>query len=141
MKKICFILACLVLPLLMSCERNYYEDNLFSADYDIRTSDWTSTGSSYMAVLDVREITREVCRTGSVQCFLVYDDGSQAPLPMQRYLSYEYTTDAGTTETGYYSKMIDFEYTTGTVNIFYQMSDFYYETRPEAIRVRVIVHY
>lgn len=142
MRKICFFLTCLVLPLLMSCERTVVYDGMFSADYDIRTDNWVWQGSHYSATLDVKEITREVCRSGGVQCFLVYDDASQAPLPMQRYLSYEYPTEEGSTATAYYSKMIDFEYSVGTVNIYYQISDFYYEyeTAPEAIRVRVVVH-
>ena len=141
MKKICFLLLCIALPFLASCDRSYYEDSLYSAEYDIRSGDWVSQGSYYSVALDVREITRQVCKTGSVQCFLVYDDGSQACLPMQRYLSYEYTNDAGQNEVGYYSKMIDFEYSIGTVNIYYQLSDLYYPERPEAIRVRVVVHY
>ena len=141
MKKICFLLFCVALPFLVSCERNYYEDSLYSAEYDIRSSDWTAQDSYYTVALDVKEITKQVCKTGSVQCFRIYDDGSQACLPMQRYLSYEFTNDAGQKEVGYYSKMIDFEYSIGTVNIYYQLSDLYYPERPEAIRVRVVVHF
>ena len=40
MKRICFLLFCVALPFLASCERNYYEDSLYSAEYDIRSSDW-----------------------------------------------------------------------------------------------------
>ena len=142
MKKIAFILCCLILPLLMSCNREYVYDGMYSAEYNIRSGDWTDAGDYFTVALDVKEITREVCRTGSVQCFLLYDDGSQACLPMQRYLSYEYVDSVtGKTEVGYYSKMIDFEYSVGTVNIYYQMSDFYYEEIPEAISVRVVVHH
>ena len=141
MKKIAFILCCLILPLLMSCNREYVYDGMYSAEYEIRSSDWTDAGDYFTVALDVKEITREVCRTGSVQCFLLYDDGSQACLPMQRYLSYEYTNDAGQTEQGYYSKMIDFEYSRGTVGVFYQNSDYFYEVGPEAMTIRVVIHY
>ena len=141
MKKLLIFLGCIALPILMSCDREVEYDQMYSAEYDIRSSDWAWVDSYYTVALDVKQITRQVCSTGSVQCFIVYSDGSQACLPLQRYLSYEYTDDTGQTATGYYSKMIDFEYGVGTVNIFYQMSDFYYEESPEAIRIRVVVHY
>ena len=142
MKKICILLGCLVLPFLVSCERNYItQDALYSVEYDLRPGDWTAMDEYYTVALDVKEITRQVCQSGSVQVFLVYEDGSQACLPMQRYLSYEYTDDAGQTGVGYYQKMIDFEYSVGTVNLFYTMSDFYYEEYPEKMTVRVVVHH
>ena len=141
MKKLCFILSCLVLPLLVSCGNEYVYDGMYSAEYDIRSGDWVAGDTFYSVALDVREITREVVRNGSVQCFLVYSDGSQTCLPTQRFFSYEYTNDqTGLTETEYYSKMIDFEYSVGTVTIFYQLSDMYYPERPEAICIRVVVH-
>lgn len=140
MKKICFILCCLVLPLAMSCVRS--TDRMYSTLYDIRSNDWTEQDTYYSVALDVQEITKQVCNYGSVQCFLVYEDGSQACLPLSRYLSYEYTNnETGQTETGYYQQMIDFEYSVGTVGIFYQNSDFFYDAKPEAMSIRVVVHY
>ena len=132
MKKICFILGCFILPFLASCQQEYIQqDNLYSVEYDLRPGDWTAMDTYYSATLDVKEITKSVCRNGTVQCFLIYEDGSQSCLPMTRYLSYEYVNEeTGATETGYYQKMIDFEYSVGTVNLFYTMSDFYYEQYP-----------
>ena len=139
MKKICLMLCCVVLPLLVSCVKS--TDRMYSTLYDIRATDWTEQDGYYSVTLDVEEITRQVVNYGSVQCFRVYDDGTQACLPLQRYLSYTYTVDGGTTETGYYSQMIDFEYNIGTVAVFYQTSDYFYETGPEAMTIRVVVHY
>ena len=139
MKKICLMLCCVVLPLLVSCVKS--TDRMYSTLYDIRASDWTQVEDYYSVTLDVEEITRQVVNYGSVQCFRVYDDGTQACLPLQRYLSYQYAVDGGTTETGYYSQMIDFEYNIGQVAVFYQTSDYFYETGPEAMTIRVVVHY
>lgn len=133
------MLCCLVLPFVMSCTRS--TDRMYSTLYDIRSSDWSEQDGYYSVLLDVEEITQQVCNYGSVQCFRVYEDGSQACLPLQRYLSYEYTTEAGTTETRYYQQMIDFEYSPGTVGVFYQNSDYLYEVGPEAMCIRVVVHY
>jgi hypothetical protein len=143
MKKIFILLGCMILPFLVSCERQYIQqDALYSVEYDLRPGDWTAMDTYYTVALDVKEITKSVCANGSVQVFLVYEDGSQACLPMTRYLSYEYVDEAtGDTMTGYYQKMIDFEYTVKTVNLFYTMSDFYYEEYPEKMRVRVVVHF
>ena len=143
MKKICFILGCFILPFLASCQQEYIQqDSLYSVEYDLRPGDWQAMDTYYTVALDVKEITKSVCANGSVQVFLVYEDGSQACLPMTRYLSYEYVDEAtGETMTGYYQKMIDFEYTVKTVNLFYTMSDFYYEEYPEKMRVRVVVHF
>lgn len=141
MKKICILLCCFVLPFLASCDREYVYDGMYSSEYDLRPGDWTDMGDYYTVALDVKDITKQVCKTGSVQCFILYDDGSQACLPLQRYLSYEYdNANTGQKETGYYQKMIDFEYSVGTVNLFYQTSDFYYEEYPEKMRIRVVVH-
>ena len=124
----------------MSCVRS--TDRMYSTLYDIRSNDWTEQDTYYSVALDVQEITKQVCNYGSVQCFLVYEDGSQACLPLSRYLSYEYTNnETGQTETGYYQQMIDFEYSVGTVGIFYQNSDFFYDAKPEAMSIRVVVHY
>lgn len=143
MKKICFILGCFILPFLASCQQEYIQqDNLYSVEYDLRPGDWTAMDTFFSATLDVKEITKSVLRNGTVQCFLVYEDGSQACLPMTRYLSYEYENEGtGTTETAYYQKMIDFEYSVGTVNVYYSMSDFYYEQYPEKMTIRVVIHY
>ena len=143
MKKICFILGCFILPFLASCQQEaIQQDSLYSVEYDLRPGDWQAMDTYYTVALDVKEITKSVCANGSVQVFLVYEDGSQACLPMTRYLSYEYVDEAtGDTMTGYYQKMIDFEYTVKTVNLFYTMSDFYYEEYPEKMRVRVVVHF
>ena len=143
MKKICFILGCFILPFLASCQQEYIQqDNLYSVEYDLRPGDWTAMDTFFSATLDVREITKSVLHNGTVQCFIVYEDGSQACLPMTRYLSYEYVNEeTGTTETAYYQKMIDFEYSVGTVNVYYSMSDFYYEQYPEKMTIRVVIHY
>ena len=91
MKKLVYILFCVFVPMLASCDRRViYEDNLYSAIYDIGTNDWTylekATGEPYLAVtLTLKEITKQVCETGSVQCFRVYSDGTQACLPFQTY--------------------------------------------------------
>ena len=139
MKKICLMLCCAVLPLLMSCVKS--TDRMYSTMYEIRSSDWSMQDGYYSVLLDVEEITQQVCNYGSVQCFRVYEDGSQACLPVQRYLSYEYAVDGGAKETGYYQQMVDFEYYIGTVAVFYQTSDYFYETEPEAMRIRVVIHY
>ena len=94
MKKICFILGCFILPFLASCQQEYIQqDNLYSVEYDLRPGDWTAMDTYYSATLDVKEITKSVCRNGTVQCFLIYEDGSQSCLPMTRYLSYEYVNE------------------------------------------------
>ena len=139
MRKICFILCCLVLPLLLSCERNYYEDNLYSAQYEVPADAWSAVDDSYFSVvLDVKEITKQVCQYGSVQCFLVYDNGSQACLPLQRYIA---DTESVPGQVLYYQEQIDFEYSVGTVNVFYTSSDFLYKERPGKMWFRVVVHY
>ena len=138
MKKVFFILGCLILPFLVSCQREYIQqDALYTVDFDLRPGDWTAVDNYYSVALDVKAITRQVLNDGTVQCFLVYDDGSQACLPLTRYLSF--IDDDG--NTGYYQKLIDFEFSVGTVNLFYTTSDFYYDEYPEKMRVRVVVHY
>lgn len=142
MKKVFFLICILFVPLLESCEKEVIYDSTYSATYDLRPGDWTSGDGYFTVALDVREITRAVCKTGSVQCFIVYDEGTQSCLPVQRYLSYDYDNpDTGMKEIGFYQKMIDFEYSEGVVNLFYTISDFYYESYPEAMTIRVVVHY
>lgn len=142
MKKIFILLGCMMLPFLVSCEREYIQqDALYSVEYDLRPGDWTLVDQGvkkyYTVALDVREITRQVCENGSVQCFLMYDGGSQICLPTTRYNDGE--ADNG--DTVFYQELIDFEYSVGTVNLFYTTSDFIYGGYPEKMRVRVVVHY
>ena len=143
MKKICIILGCLILPFLVSCQREYVQpDALYSLEFDLRPGDWTAMGDCFQVDLDVKEITRKVCQTGSVQCFLVYEDGTQASLPMQRFLSAEVENpETGEKSVVYYQKQIEFEYAVGVVSLFYTFSDFYYEGYPERMTVRVAIHY
>ena len=145
MKKLVYILFCVFVPMLASCDRRViYEDNLYSAIYDIGTNDWTylekATGEPYLAVtLTLKEITKQVCETGSVQCFRVYSDGTQACLPFQTYRKW---TDETTGQEITFQDQFDFEFNVGAVYLYYTTSDFDYpDTEPDPIRIRVVVHY
>lgn len=136
-----FFAACLLLTA-VSCEKEVIYDSTVTRTYDIMSRNWKATEDGFSVILDVPEITRDVLDYGSVQCFIIYPDGAQTCLPAQRYLSYEYVDETtGKKNVGYYQKLIDFEYNLGEVNVYYTMSDFYYETNPEELTVKVIVHY
>ena len=109
-------------------------------DYDVRSSQWQLWGDAYCASLDVAAITRDVVMNGNVQvsrCYPGdrYGDDVWTPLPAMRVEAVE-GNDGGDY---FFTTYTDYEWTTGTVNIFVTTSDLYTEDVPGDMSFRVYI--
>lgn len=124
-------LALLSLP---SCNKDYYiqEDGvqMKHIDYTVYNTDWVKEeqpGGGYLlsVKLDVPQITRDVVNYGSVTVSrrLVDNSGNTfwTPLPVVRAESENY----GTEDELLYSTYLDYEWTAGSVYVYFTATDFY----------------
>ena len=141
--KIIFLFLLAAILSLTGCTEKVFvpADNVVTYDYDVRSNQWQLWGDSFMATLDVRDITRYVVTNGNVtvsRCYPGENNGVDiwTPLPCIR-------TDVTTGSDGgdyYYTTFIDYEWTVGTVNIFVTTSDLYTGDRPGDMSFRVFIH-
>ncbi len=118
-------------------------------DLQINQDEWaysnTDNNNYFYATFNVEQLTNEVYNNGEVNVYREYDTGTdkatQAQLPQTRYV--EYLVNDSTQTWGFYCEHVDYEYSTGTITIFYTASDFDYELNtqfvPDAMHFRAVL--
>ena len=147
-----FLFAIAAVAMLSSCTKDVFiEDNsmqLSHYDYSVRNSDWelveSNEGGYYLFTsLSVPEITRNVANYGTVTVSWGQkgDDGNMVwtPLPAVRVHALDYATE----NEYYYSTFLDYEWSVGTVNIFFTASDLFVENASNwpNLKLRVTILY
>lgn len=94
-------------------------------DYEIRNSNWSHTwqwtGDSYVCIISIPQLTRQVYDDGIVMVFHEWNDNGtwrQQPLPQSIPM-----IDGDVL----FTEHIDFDYFIGGIRIFFTISDFHYE--------------
>ena len=139
-KSLFFVLAAAIL--FAGCGQDVFVDGteMSMYDYDVRSNQWQLWGDAYCATLDVPAITRRIVDHGNVQVSRCYPGyGAEAdiwtPLPSMRVE----VTEGADGGDYYFTTFVDYEWTTGTVNIFVTTSDLYTQDRPGDMSFRVII--
>ena len=132
MKNICRIIMVAVLAVsAASCTKEYITEEYYNGvtseilSLKIDPNEWTQSndGMFFSATFKVPSITQQACDEAIINVYRVYPDGVQAPLPSVRLMG-------GTDDIGNFvnwTESIDYEFTAGSLTIFYTVSDFYYD--------------
>ena len=98
-------------------------------DLEADNSHWVSDNGAYYATFDVPELTRNAYDNGMVNCYAEFNTGTsnayQEVLPFT-YFQYDKNTETG--EEFYWSRLLDYDYTVGSLTIYYTNNDFNYTT-------------
>lgn len=103
----------------------------------------------FFATVDMPEITKDVFNKGVVKMYRTYSfnstGASQIELPYVRHNEYPFVSADGQQEWGFYTETIDYQFSVGTLTIYYTASDFDYEIdttwAPDAMQFRCVVMY
>lgn len=130
------LLALAAAALLSSCTKRYYTveegTQMSHFDFSIKSNDWLledAEGGGYLlsVKLDVPAITREVVDYGTITVARRLSDGKGniywTPLPCVRAESIDY----GTSDEYLYSTYLDYEWTVGSVYVYFTATDLYVE--------------
>lgn len=103
----------------------------------------------FFATVDMPEITLTAFREGLVKMYRVFDfsgqklGATQMEMPYTRHNEYKWGTAPD--ERALYTETVDYEYSVGSISIFYTASDFDYEYdlkfQPETMQFRCIIMY
>ena len=156
MKKYLMFALVLCSALLVSCRGPQGEpgrDGLVNSkviDIQINQNEWQYSNQDnnnyFYGVINVPELTWNIYNNGIVKVYREYNTGtnnaSQIELPYVK-LNEVAVTDNGNTQWVFYTETVDYEFTQGSVTIFYTASDFDYELNttfvPEQMHFRLIM--
>ena len=113
------------------------QSNIISFTMNISQDGWMysnlENNNFFWASFDMPEITEDVFDNGLIKIYRTYDFTSANPvqieLPNVRQAEYQISGD----DWGFYTEVIDYEISIGSVTIFYTASDFDYELNEEFI--------
>lgn len=105
---------------------------------DVPSGSWKEFDGYLCSTVSVKQLTEFICNEGMVQAYIVYADGSQTILPATRYCSYLNDNN----EPVYYQRLIDFEFSVGKVDLYYNITDFYYgDDWPDNMQLRLVLQW
>lgn len=142
------ILLALSAFVLSSCQQKIITEHpVSSVLITVKQGDWNysyqDNNNYFYASVDMPEITGHVFDKGIVKMYRVYDfkgsNPSQVEMPYVRLKE----TSIGGGNWAFYTETVDYEYTIGSLNIYYTASDFDYEIDetfvPETMQFRCVV--
>lgn len=112
--------------------------NISTVDLKVNAADWQwdSNGKYFYAQFPVNQITEEIYDYGTIACYREYNYGTknayQISLPEVKHIETE--VDGAPY---YYQQTIDYSFGVGFVEIVLTISDYFYETSPEAMNFRL----
>ncbi len=121
--------------------------NVIAFTMNVDSDGWMYSGlennNYFWAVFDMPEITEDVFDYGLIKIYRTYDYWTDNPvqleLPQVRQAEYQISGD----NWGFYTEVIDYEISIGSVTIFYTASDFDYELDeafiPDAMQFRCVI--
>jgi outer membrane lipoprotein-sorting protein len=118
--------AAIMIVFLSSCQQNdpvsqVVEPYTFSKDYTVNYQDWQQgnddeSGMYYYKTFKESSLTQYIFDNGTMQAFLMYNDGTLSPLPFN-----DYWVEDGT---GYmYTEQITCEFVPGSITFIVKSSD------------------
>ena len=150
MKKYLFICLMAVVGLVMvSCNSNAPRLNKMTIDLAVEKSQWEfdNTVNMFYCHFDVPQLTSDIYNYGEVSVNREYNSGTskayQVALPETSYKVEEEVVGDSVTNVYYYAQHIDYLYGPKYVEIFYTISDYFYEDgfKPEAMLFRLQMTY
>ena len=144
---------------MVSCTYNYPSENGCTCDpsshlnkktifLNVSQNQWEFDNSVNMFYchFDVPELTKAVYDNGEISIHHEYNSGTnnayQVALPETMYQSEDIDNGDGTYSTVYYQQHIDYAFGIGFVEVFFTISDFYYEGfTPVAMQFRLQMTY
>ncbi|MBQ9339819.1 MAG: hypothetical protein IJS13_05745 [Paludibacteraceae bacterium] len=156
MKKYLILSLVVFSSLLISCRGPQGEpgrDGLVNSkiiDIQINQNEWVYAGQNdnnyFYGTISVPELTWDIYNNGIVKMYREYNtntpNASQIELPFVKLNETPVTVD-NNTQWVFYTETVDYEFTQGSVTIFYTASDFDYELNttfvPEAMHFRLVI--
>lgn len=143
---------------LSSCRKEYYpteivyEDqlNIKNIEINVKQKNWAYSNEDnnnyFYATVDMPEITPDVFKTGMIKMYRTYFSGtnnaSQVEMPYTNLAEYPIS---GTSDWGFYTEHVYYEFAVGTMTIYYMASDFDYELDtsfiPQDMSFRCVIMY
>lgn len=107
---------------------------------------WTFSGLNdnnyFMASVKVPELTETIFDGGIIKMYRTFDydtkDATQIEMPYVRLKEFY---EEGNPEPYRYAEVLDYDFGIGTVNIYFTVSDFFYDVKPEAMLFRCVLMY
>ena len=96
----------------------------------------------FVAQVKVPELTEDIFDGGIIKMYRTYDydtrDAIQIEMPYVRPREFY---EEGNPEPFRYTEVVDYDFGIGYINIYFTVSDFYYEVKPEAMTFRCVLMY
>lgn len=114
---------------------------------NVFTDDWVKTNDKdnnyYYATVDMPEITKDIFEGGVIKMYRVFDYDTSDPVQVEMPFTRHKEEYVGPGEYDYvnWTETLDYEFGVGRINIFFTVSDFFYEGKPEYMRFRCVVMY
>ena len=96
-------------------------------DLEANNSHWVYDNGAYRATFDIPELTLDAYNNGMVNCYAEFNTGSNnAYQELLPFIYFNQYTDAETGEVFNWSRLLDYDYTVGSLTIYYTNNDFNY---------------
>lgn len=132
-----FVFAALAaLTLLSGCRGRDGRDGLDGVitnrviiDLEADNSNWVNDNGAYYATFDVPELTRDAYNNGMVNCYVEFNTGTaNAYQELMPFIYFDQYVDQTTGVAQNWSRLLDYDYTIGSLTVYYTNNDFDYVT-------------
>lgn len=108
--------------------------------FTVEQNDWEAVKDSnepyFRCVFNFKELEASIIDHGMLTVYRMLDDDYYATLPITK--PHKDTNNDGDI---YYTQLIDYEFAPGSISFYITNSDFYMDTKPDAMDFKVVVHY
>lgn len=136
---------------LASCRKIEYVDTttIDTILINVDSKDWIysnfNNNNYFYATVDMPEITKSAFKTGVIKMYRTYNFGSSNESQIEMPCNIHHEEYVSSDNWAFYTETLDYEFSSGSVTIYYTLSDFFYEEDitfiPEAMQFRcVIIH-
>lgn len=114
---------------------------------NVNTDDWAYSdyddNNYFYATVDMPEITKDIFDGGIIKMYRVFDYDTSNPVQIEMPFTRHKEEYVGPGEYDYvnWTETLDYEFGVGSMNIFFTVSDFFYQDKPESMRFRCVIMY
>lgn len=99
-------------------------------------------GNYFMASVDVPELTEDIFDGGLIKMYRTFDyDSPYATQIEMPYIRLKEIYETGNPNPFRFTEALDYDFGIGYINIYFTVSDFYYDVKPEAMTFRCVLMY
>ena len=110
-------------------------------DMEAANNNWVLDNGAYYATFDVPELTRDAYDNAVVLCYAEFNTGTtNAYQELLPFTYFDQSVDNETGEVFNWSRLLDFDYTVGSLTVYYTNNDFrYMEGEPGLWHFRLVL--